>query len=167
MATYKWIRGMDGMPRVSAQVVGTELARLEKDGKGKLLPKAIVKAAKPKKSKLHDCFEWDNTAAAKKYRERQASEMLRKIHIVYEESKTVDDEPKTIRAFVNIAPDTKKGEGYYCDTRKLTKRPELHENVLAQILAELNAIKHKAAQYKLPELQAIWNAIDATIQQRP
>ena len=152
---YKWIRQMDGMPHVSAQVVGTELARLEKRHKGKLQPHVIVTAATPPESKLHPCFEWNNTKAANKYRERQASEMLRKIVIKYEDAK---DEVQHIRAFVNIT--SEDGEGYYCHTGRMVADPILQNNVLEQILAALIAIKNKYAHYKNPKLQKIWGAID-------
>ncbi len=153
---YKWIRQMDGMPRISAQVVGTELAKLEKKKGGKLLPATIVDAAEPKSSKLHPCFEWNNTKAAKKYREQQASEMLRKIVVVYKDNK---DEAQHIRAFVNITSE-EKGGSYYCAARRIADYPELQSNVLEQILAALIAIKNKYAKYKTPKLQKIWNAID-------
>jgi hypothetical protein len=155
---YKWIRQMDGAVHVPAQVVGTELARLEEANGGALLPTTVVKSAKRKGSKLHPCFEWNDEAAAKRYRLKQASEMLRKIVVVYDDGK---GEPQTIRAFVNIK--SEKGEGYYCHTSRLLDDPELQENVLNQILAELVALRAKHSKYKSPRLQKIWDAIDEAV----
>lgn len=152
---YKWKQSMDGLSRVPAQIVGTELAKLEKVNKGALLPVTIVRAAQPKKSRLHPCFEWDDKAAAKKYRIRQAGEMLRRIHVEYKDD---EGEAQTIRAFVNIK--SEDGEGYYCHTGRILDDPELYDNVAGQVLADLIAIKNKYQTYKLPQLQAIWDAID-------
>jgi predicted metal-dependent hydrolase len=148
---------MDGVPHVPAQVVGEELARIEEEHQGTIIPSTIVQAARPLKSKLHPCFEWNDKKAAKRFREEQASEMLRKIVVEYEDKK---GEKQTIRAFVNIQSDA---GSYYCHTRRLTNDPELQDNVLAEILAALIAIKNKYAKYKSPKLQQIWDAIEDAI----
>lgn len=148
---YVWKRQQEF--KIPAQVVGEEIERLEKKNEGILLPSAIVRAAKPVKSKLHECFEWNNRKAADKYRENQARELLRKIVIVYE-SKGKEEQ---IRAFVRIQ---NEDESHYCCTARIIDDEELQENVLEQILAELVAIKKKYAQFKSPALQKIWDAID-------
>jgi len=151
---YKWVRQVDGMPHVPAQLVGAELAKLEIRKKGVLVPKDVVSAAKPEGSKLHQCFQWNNKKAAEAHRLNQASEILRKITVEYSDTK---GEKQTIRAFVNIQTD---GGNYYCHTRRLVGDIDLQENVLGQIQAALIAIKNKFAQYKSPKLQKIWAAID-------
>jgi len=157
---YRWIRQLEGMPYVSADVVGPELRKLEEQNGGTLLPSTVVRAARPKKSKLHQCFEWSDKKAAEAFRQRQAREILRKIAVEYEEQ---EGEPKTIRAFVSIK--SEDGGRYYCQTRRLRDDAELHANVMAQILQELLAIKAKYAIYKIETLQAIWDAIDEAVLQ--
>ena len=110
---YQWKRQMDKMPHVPAQVIGEELSRLEEQNGGRIDPPSVVKAAKPKKSPLHPCFEWDNNAAAKAYRENQARELMRKIVVVYKEP---GKEIQHIRAFVNIKTED---ESYYCHTKRI------------------------------------------------
>ena len=152
---YAWKRQQ--ISKLSAQVVGDELEKLEKQNEGALLPSTVVKAARPTKSKLHGCFEWDNRKAADNYRENQARELLRKIVIVYEDQKGNTD---NIRAFVRIQHDD---ESYYTCTARVQDDEELQDNVLEQILAELMAVKRKYTQFKSPMLQKIWEAIDEAI----
>ena len=143
--------------KVSAQIVGEELERLEKENEGTLLPSTVVKEARPKKSKLHPCFEWDDKKAAEAHRENQARELLRKIVVVYEDKK---EEENTIRAFVNIKHDN---ESYYCCTARVAEDEDLQQNVLEQIVVDLVAVKKKYKQFKLPALQKIWDAVNELI----
>jgi hypothetical protein len=143
------------MGKVPAQVVGEEIALLENENDGALSLETVVRSAKRKKSPIHDCFEWDDVAAGKKYRVQQAREMLRKIVVVYEDTGGKTEE---IRAFVCVQHED---ENYYTSTARIVEDEELQENVLAQILAELLATKKKYAQFKSPKLQAIWDAVDA------
>ena len=152
---YAWKRQQ--ISKVPAQVVGEELEKLEKANNGALLPPTIVRAARPKRSRLHECFEWDDRKAANTYREVQARELLRKIVVVYEE-KTGKEEH--IRAFVRIQHDE---ESYYCSTARIVEDEELQENVISQILDDLMAIKKKYGQFKSPMLNKIWDAVDEAV----
>ncbi len=156
MIKYKW--KMHGLGGVSAQVVGEEINRLEQQNDGALLPATVVQAARPTKSPLHPCFEWDNTKAATAYREQQAREILRKIVVVYENDKGEQEE---IRAFVSIRDSDDNDErGYYCSTGRLVQDDELRKNVVRQILSELIAIKKKYAQFQDDRLKTIWSIIE-------
>lgn len=155
---YAWKYGCTQTPGISAQIVGEEIEKLEKENEGALLPSTIVRAAKPKNSKLHPCFEWDNRKAADAYRENQARELLRKITIVYIDDNDKKDE---IRAFHNIKHEN--NESYYTSIERVVNDEELQENVLDQIKAELIAIKRKYKQFQSPELQKIWELIDELV----
>jgi hypothetical protein len=161
MIKYKW--KTHGLGGVSAQIVGDEISRLEKEANGALLPATVVQAARPMKSPLHPCFEWDNSKAAKAYREQQAREILRKIVVVYENDKGEQEE---IRAFVSIRDDNDEA-GYYTSTARLVDDDELLGNVLEQILSELIAIKNKYAQFRDSRLQKIWAAVDEAVESEP
>lgn len=151
---YKW--KTHGMGGVSAQVAGEEIARLEKLSGGVLMPATIVKAAKAKKSPIHNCFEWDDTEAARIYRQRQASEMMRKIVVVYEDK----GKEETVRAFVSIKADEK----YYTGTARILDDDELLENVRQQIIDDLKSLRKKWKQFKDDDkLAAIWEAVDSYV----
>lgn len=75
---------------MSAEVV--ELAPTQLDAllslyesEGELTPELVVEAARSTASPLHTAFEWDDRAAADKYRIVQARELLRKAEVVIEE----------------------------------------------------------------------------------
>ncbi len=72
-----------------------------------LHPEEVVAWAKQNtKSALHDCFEWDNTKAAEKYRLIQARGFIAMIHI------TPAETSQPMRALVSIMKDRTNGGGY-------------------------------------------------------
>lgn len=84
-------------------VIAQELTALyERDGK--VLPEAVVDAARPLDSPLHHRFEWDDSIAAEAHRLAQARQLIRQVKI---QVVTDPDEPPVYtRAFVHI-PDEK------------------------------------------------------------
>jgi hypothetical protein len=72
-----------------------------------LHPLAVVEAASNEDSPLHAYFEWDDTEAAKLYREDQARGLIRSVKIEMNAT-----EPVTIRAFVSLPADRESGAGY-------------------------------------------------------
>jgi len=69
---------------------------------GKLTPEIVVAEAKANQSGpgkfLHDKFEWDDRKAGEKWRQTQASELIRSARVVYREA-TEDEEARSVRAF--------------------------------------------------------------------
>lgn len=147
MAIYKWKSGS----RVSAdaQKVGEVCERLER--KGNLTPKALVDASRRKNAALHDLFEWDNEIAAEKYRETQASYLIRSIEIVA----TGTSEP--VRAFVSVTANVETTERTYINVERALSTNGTREEVLAIALAELRAFERKYAN--LEELASVLAAI--------
>lgn len=66
---------------------------------GSLTPENVVAVARDESSPLHHRFEWDDSAAAEKYRVLQAQELIRKVRIKFADS---EDGPKDVRAFVAV-----------------------------------------------------------------
>ena len=147
MAIYKWKSGS----RVSAdaQKVGEVCEQLEK--KGNLTPKALVDASRRKNAALHDLFEWNDEIAAEKYRETQASYLIRSIEVV----STGTSEP--VRAFVSVTVNEQATERTYINVKRALSTNGTREEVLAIALAELRAFERK---YKnLEELANVLAAI--------
>lgn len=69
---------MNGDAKV--QAVRARLARLLA-ADGVLTPRAVVKDAKNPKSPLHSEFEWDDSAAAERYRLAQARDLIARVHV--------------------------------------------------------------------------------------
>lgn len=68
-----------------------------RDQHGALNPELVVDAARDPEHPLHSRFEWDDTAAAEKYRLQQASELLRVVKLPKDPSR-----PDDLRAFVAV-----------------------------------------------------------------
>ena len=88
---------------LDAQVAGEELQRIYRE-KGALNPAEIVDESRDSAAPLHPCFEWDDVAAAEKYRQTQAQMIVRSIVTVQE---TPNREPVETRAFVSVRQEYK------------------------------------------------------------
>ena len=73
--TYAWKMGMS-IP-VKPDVAGTIFEKIIKE-RGELKPSYVVEEAKPVKSPLHPCFEWDDMKAAHAHRLQQGGQKRRK-----------------------------------------------------------------------------------------
>lgn len=93
MKTYKysWSKAYS----VKAQVVGDILQRLPSRSSDELL-----KAASDPDSPLHAEFDWDDTSAARKYRQTQARTMIACLRV---EVINVQKKPSQVRAFIRTA----------------------------------------------------------------
>lgn len=63
-----------------ADIVSAALAMLY-ERHGVLTPEVVVRSAESPKSPLHDLFEWNDSDAAKSWRENQARELIRSVKI--------------------------------------------------------------------------------------
>jgi hypothetical protein len=150
---YKWTRTPTG--GYSAQVVGEELELIQQKA-GSLTPEIVLRAATPKRSKLHDCFEWDNAVAAHEHRLSQARYLLRSIEVVYEEQ-TGQKETRSveIRAFHNV--EDEDGESVYVTVNQARQNAEYWNQVKERALSEIKSWQAKYQSIK--EFEVIFNAI--------
>ena len=181
---YKWkVRKFP----VSAQDAGKELERIEQE-EGFIKPESVVDHSRPEGAPLHDCFEWDNDAAAEEYRKVQAREIIRFIEIVHEE----DGEEQSIRAYwstfeseetdendeaVKDDKDEEDDQGEEGPAVKVTHQKKLvyrsintvlntesqREYVIAQALRELESFERKYRH--LTEFAGVMKEIDKVKQQ--
>jgi len=148
---YKW-KDKAQSP-VKAQIVGTILNGLVENNDGVLLPSTIVRYAKPKKSPLHICFEWDDKKAASKYRETQASYLIRSLVLIEDEN----ENEVFVRAFVSVQ-DEESNDRYYTTVQRAVIDPETYDQVLQQAYDDYTALRTK---YKhLKEFQKVNEEID-------
>jgi len=71
-----------------------------------LNPTTLLSVAKNPKSCLHNLFTWDDTEAARKYREMQAYEVIRRVKVTI---MTNEDRQVTVRAFWPVKQVEKDG----------------------------------------------------------
>jgi hypothetical protein len=112
------------------QIIGEALADIAAEAGGDLTPKRVVDAARPDTHPLHRHFEWDNAAAAERYREGQARKLIQCITIER------DEEPPA-PAFVSIAD---RGRSYR-PIDVVLKSVDLRKRVLAQAKRDLESFR--------------------------
>jgi len=133
---YKWRPG--SRVKGSAQTVGETLESIRNDNGGVLTPGAVVEAARPKKSPLHDQFEWNDADAAEQWRLAQARNLLRAVVTV-----TGDKESPTITsAFVHLRDSDVSEQAYY-SIHEAMGDPAKREQILREALRELQAFRKK------------------------
>lgn len=147
MIVAKWRAGVGEslFKGVDAQIVAEEIASIGES------PTAhdIVDAARNEASELHKCFEWDDSIAAERYREKQARDVVH--HLVIQEEHVPEDRPE-VRIFHKVT----ESPGYQ-DVRKIVRNEDLYQKLLAQAWAELRAFKARYSM--LSELAEILDLI--------
>lgn len=143
--TYQW--KLPGVIPVNAQTAGEELERIYQE-KGRLDPADIVDESRSPVAPLHCCFEWDDQKAAEKFRESQASAIVRQITVVYE----TKDTPQSTRAFVHI-------QKSYLPISVVVNSDENMKLLLENAKRELLALENK--YNSLVELEPVFRAIES------
>ncbi len=136
--------------KADAQAAGEQMEVLERTGG--LTPARLLDANREAGTPLHDDFEWNDTVAAEKFRENQASYIIR--HLVVNETTTAQ-EPVMVRAFIGVMEDQKP---VYVGLSRVLSDAELRVQMLDNAKADLMAFRNK--YNSLEELSAIFTAIE-------
>lgn len=136
-----------------------ELKNLAEQSGGLLKPQTVVEAAVPEDSPLHKMFEWDDSAAAERYRLVQARALI----TISVEYLPVGRKVKPQKVFVSLSSDrTHEGGGYRTLVSVLSdkdKRQELIQDALKDM-------SHFEERYKsLKEVQAVIETMHETKKQ--
>lgn len=135
--------------KADANVAGRQCEELEKTVG--LTPKNLLDANRDENAPLHNEFEWNDTIAAEKYRERQAQHIIACLCVRAETTSGEKSEP--IRAFLKTAP-----ESEYQSLEVILQSSDSHSAMLAMALKELKAFQRK---YKtLAELKPLFDVIE-------
>lgn len=141
----KFVYAPGAVHKVPAQVAGEVCAELE--AKGNLTPKALVDVARPEDAPMHPEFEWDDAVAAERYREQQASAVIR--HLVVkltrdEEAVEEDGEDReyTVRAY-SSTHEPHKGAGVYKYTPRMLSDEEEREILLSNARRDATSFMSK------------------------
>ena len=146
---YRWKPGSRVV--IKAQVAGEEIERIREACGDNLKPANVVKAARKRRSPIHDAFEWDDATAAQERREDQARYMLRSLTVIIEES----PESGPTRAFVTIEIDDSER---YMAIGTVLMSSDLRAQLLTRAKRELIAWQRRYAE--LHELAAVFAAIE-------
>ena len=145
MTVYKF--KISGIYPVDAQTAGEELDRIYNKN-GRLNPKDIVDESRPTEAPLHPCFEWDDAVAAEKYREVQASNLVR---CIVTECETKEKEIVEVRAFPCV-------QQTYQPIEVVVKSEEKTTDLMQSAIEELKAFQRKYATLK--QLSPVFEAIE-------
>lgn len=136
--------------RADAQVAGEICSQLEMNGG--LTPKRLLDASRAEDAPLHGSFEWDDGAAAEKYREQQAGQIIRCLVVVDEGH----ENSAPVRAFFAV---TEARE--YTSTNIILRNQSLTQELLERAYRELRAYREKYRALK--ELAGLFAVIDDTL----
>jgi tRNA A37 N6-isopentenylltransferase MiaA len=135
-------------------IIRNELTRLAAEHGGELQPKAVVDAARPDTSPLHNSFDWDDSEAAEKWRLQQARQLIRAV-VIYEH---VGKKSMPVRVFVSLTPDREEnGAGYRLANVVLADAAH-RQQMLSDALAEMQRFRLK--YQRLSELAKVFEAMD-------
>lgn len=139
--------------KVEPDLVGQQIEALAKEY-GVCSPRMLVETARPKKSPIHNLFEWNDVLAAEKWRIEQGRAVVQTLRIVSRDGE-IDDSP----AFVHVRIVTEDGvsEGYKPSIHMATDE-EMAGFVLAEALAQLNSLRRRYG--RLRKLGKVWAALD-------
>lgn len=137
-------------------MVKQELEIIRNENGGFLHPAKVVEYARDENTALHECFEWDDTEAAEKYRLAQARAVIR-VCVVVEENTS-----QPVRTYVSLRTDRK--EGGYRAMVDVVNDEVLKERLLADALKELAYFKRKYETLTtVAELGAVFKVIDEVV----
>lgn len=128
-------------------------ALVERHG-GTITPAQVVEFAADPGTALHALFVWDDSEAARRYREVQAAQYLR---VVMRLIPREGDEPTAVRAFVSLSVD--RGTGVYRPIVAVLSDDEQRAQLVQDAMRELAAFRRKYAH--LEELASVFGVIDA------
>jgi hypothetical protein len=156
-------RDMTVAPKKFDKLIGTnpdviaELEHLTRQNGGLLRPDAVVEAARAEDSPLHDKFEWDDGAAAEKYRLVQARYLINVI-IKYVD---VGNKKLPTRVFVSLSTDRYKNESGYRALVDVMSNADLKNQLLADAVSTMT---HFQERYKsLQELNKVFSVMSHTV----
>lgn len=110
---------------------------------GKLTPNLVVEAARSPAHPLHSRFEWDDTAAAEKYRLDQARGLIRTVRVRYINR---EGEPHNIRSFHSVrAPE---GGYTYQPLEKVIESPVITKIILAEMRRDWETLKRRYERFE-------------------
>lgn len=108
--------------------------------RGELTPRVLVEEALPATSPLHSRFEWDDAVAGPKYREVQAAQLIRSVHLIY--SKDERGREREVRAFLPVRAEDSLTASYV-PTETALSNPFTMQLLLRQCKHEIEALRAK------------------------
>lgn len=141
-----------------AAVIGPELEKLAAAGCSSR--RDIVAYARPDGSPLHGYFEWDDAAAAERYREEQAGHLVRSVKVTVRED---DGTTREMRAFypVRAADSGEEEQRQYVSIKTVLAERDLVTQVIHDAWRQLSMWRARYRDYD-SFFGRVFEVIDAT-----
>jgi len=149
--TYSFALGARIPSGLAPEIVAGELAKIESKH-GSLKPAAVVASARPKRSPLHACFEWDDARAAEQHRLHQARILIAVVTVTFD-GEGGATEP--VRAFVHVGA---ADERRYVNISSALASMETRQMLVQRALREAEGWRQR--HKNLHELSAVFAALD-------
>lgn len=105
--------------------------------RGRLTPTDVVDVARDEAHPLHDRFTWADDVAAEKWREAEASHLIRTTRVNVQIVQARKPRTVQVRAFPNVS-----GEGYL-PLSVVMERPDFEAALLEEMKSDLRELKRK------------------------
>lgn len=145
---------MTTKPMTKNEIVSAEMRNILSSNNGVLTAEKVLEAAENTHSPLHQYFEWDDSAAAQKYRLIQARMMIRVV-VQYEQSPNNGGYIK-VRQFRSLSSDRQRDGGGYRMLNDVLSDEEMKVRLLADAKKEMQVF-----QKKYREIEALAGVISA------
>lgn len=138
----KWKLRPKGAPEADVAIDYIEDIKKKRGG---ITSQLLVIEATMEDSPLHDCFEWDETKAANKYRVEQGRLLLKNLIVAVIEDE--EEKPVYVRCFVSPIEVENKGGTSYLTIKEVCENDVFNEAYLRQLKKELHAFVVKIEGY--------------------
>jgi hypothetical protein len=129
---YAWVANRPDWNGLDPQRAGEYLEQLFEKYQGHLTKDEILAAARPSNSPIHKFFEWDENAAAERYRKRQVAMLVGALRVKRAKKAT------STRAFVFVSNPDHKGRKVYIDIQSAMRNPEMKRELVEKALMGLS-----------------------------
>lgn len=113
--------------RPSGAEVEAHLKQLCDANGGRITPEQVLEDAKDPESPIHDYFEWDNNAAANRFRLGQARALIRSVEYLFRTETHKYEVPYFVRD-----PNSERGESAYVPVVRVRTNEDMSRDVLIQ-----------------------------------
>ena len=133
------------------------LKEICEENRGILRPEDVVEAARKENSPLHTKFDWDDDAAAEKYRLWQARVLISEVYVHIENS---NGKKVPTKVFVSLSTDRYKGARGYRTLENVMSHAETRNQLIRDALADMQGFE---LRYRtLRELARVFSAMRET-----
>lgn len=153
----------DGYSLATMRLISRELKKI-RARTGAITADAVLEVARDPAHPLHRFFDWDDAAAAEKYRRQQATQMIARVTVVV----GVNGESRSMRAYLGVDRDSQR---QYLPAVEALSNDELRAQILAEMKNDLVAMRRRYESYEfcakaLAVLRKALTVLDAPARRR-